>query len=132
MNLELHFRNNDFAEALQTYLERRLQFALNSFADQIGQVTVRLADGNGQRGKAPNRCEIPVELVPFGNIVAKEANADRYIAVDRAVRKVAHLLRKECDRKRRPRPSVGDCFRPHGRHASLSRLIEGGQYASAN
>lgn len=132
MNLELHFRNSNFAEALQTYLERRLQYALSSFGDQIGLVTVRLAEANDRRGKPLRRCEITADLVPFGNVVANESNPDLYVAVDRAVRKIAHQLRKECDRKRRPRPSVGGCFRPHGRHASLSRLIEGGRYASAN
>ncbi len=132
MNLELHFRNSDFAEALQTYLERRLQFALSSFGEQIGLVTVRLANANDRRGKPLRRCQITADLVPFGNVVATEANTDLYVAVDRAVRKIAHLLRKECDRKRRSRPNVGGCFRPHGRQASLSRLIEGGQYAGAN
>src|SRR5512142_1088552 len=129
MNLQLHVRNNDFAEALQTYLERRLQLALRSFADQIGLVTVRLADGNGPRGKRPSQCEITAELVPGGNVVARETNPDLYIAVDRAVRKLAHLLRKQCDRKRRPRPHVGDRFCPHDRRASSPRLMEGGQYA---
>jgi ribosomal subunit interface protein len=132
MNLELHFRNSNFAEALQTYLERRLQFALSSFGSQIGLVTVRLADASDRRGKPLRRCQITADLVPSGNVVATEANADLYVAVDRAVRRIAHLLRKECDRKRRSRPSVGGCFRPHDRHASLSRLIEGGQHAGAH
>ena len=131
MNLELHFRNSNFAEALQTYLERRLQFALSAFGSQIGLVTVRLADANDGRGKPLRRCEITADLVPFGNVVAKESNSDLYVAIDRAVRKIAHLLRKECDRKRRSRPSVGDCFRPQSRQASLPRLIEGGHYAGA-
>ncbi len=132
MNLELHFRNSNFAEALQTYLERRLQFALSSFGSQIGLVTVRLADANDRRGKPLRRCEITADLIPFGNVIANESNADLYVAVDRAVRKISHLLRKECDRKRRSRPHGGGCFRPNGRHTSLSHLIEGGQYAGAD
>lgn len=132
MDLELHFCNSNFAEALQTYLERRLQFALSSFGSLIGLVTVRLADANDRRGKPLRKCEIAADLVPFGNVVASESNSDLYVAVDKAVRRIAHLLRKECDRKRRSRPPVGGCFRPHGRHTSLSRHIEGRQYAGAD
>ncbi len=131
MNLELHFRNSNFAEALQTYLERRLQFALGSFGSQIGLVTVRLGDASDRRGKALRRCQITADLVPSGNVATTEANADLYVAVDRAVRRIAYLLRKECDRKRRSRPHVGGCFRPRGRSTPLSRLMEGGQYAGA-
>lgn len=94
MNLELHFRNSNFAEALQTYLERRLQFALSAFGGQLGLVTVRLAEANDRRGKPVRRCEITAGLVPFGSVVAKESNSDLYVAVDRAVRKIARLLRK--------------------------------------
>ena len=132
MNLELHFRNSNFAEALQTYLERRLQFAFSSFGDRIGLVTVRLGDANDRRGKPLRKCEITADLVPSGHLVANESNSDLYVAVDRAVRKIAQLLRKECDRKRRSGPRVGGCFRPHGCYTSLSRLTEGGQYAGAD
>ncbi len=132
MNLELHFRNSNFAEALQTYLERRLQFALSSFGSQIGLVTVRLTDASDRGGKQLRRCQITADLVPFGNVVATEANADLYVAVDRAVRRIAHQLRKECDRKRRLRPDVGGCFRPHGRSTPLSRVVEGEQYVGAH
>lgn len=132
MNLELHFRNSNFAEALQTFLERRLQFALSSFGGRVGLVTVRLGDANDRYGKPLRRCEISAEIVPSGTVVATEANADLYVAVDRAVRRIVRLLRKQFDRKRRPRPNVGGCFRPHGRIASLSRLTQGGMYASAD
>ncbi len=132
MNLELHFRNSNFAEALQTYLERRLQFALSPFASRIGLVTVRLADAGDRRGKAVRRCQITAELAPFGKVVATESNTDLYVAVDRAVRKIAQLLRKQCDRKRRWRPEIGECFRAPGRQSSLSCFTEGGQYASAD
>jgi ribosomal subunit interface protein len=132
MNLELHFRNSNFAEALQTFLERRLQFALSSFGSQVGLVTVRLADANDRRGKGLRRCEITAELVPSGNVVATEANADLYVAVDRAVRRIVYLLRKQFDLKRRSRPNVGGCFHPHTHTASLPRFTQGGLYARAD
>ncbi len=132
MNLELHFRNSNFAEALQTFLERRLQFALSAFGGRVGLVTVRLGDANERRGKALKQCEITAEVVPSGNVVVREANADLYVAVDRAVRRIVHLLRKQFDRERRSRPNVGGCFRPHRCTASLSRLTQGGLYAGAD
>jgi ribosomal subunit interface protein len=126
MNLELHFRNSDFAEALETYLERRLQFALSPFAGQVGQVTVRLTDAAG-RGKSPKRCEIRAELAGAGRVVAAERDEDLYVAVDRAVRRLVRQLRRTTARGRQP--GTGACFRESPSRAAWPGLTQGGVYA---
>lgn len=131
MNLELHFRNSDFAEALETYLERRLQFVLGPFAGQVGLVTVRLTDSDGRRGKTQKQCQITAEMTASGELVATESNADLYVALDRAVRRLVRQLRREVDRKRRPGPNVGARFRRPPDAASWPGLTQGGVYADA-
>ncbi len=131
MDLELHVGSRNFAEALHTYVERRLQFALSAFARQVSLVTVRLADSNDC--DTPLRhCEITAELVPSGKVVAREMNTDLYVAVDRAVRRMVHLLRKQSDGTRRPLPNVGGRFRPDSRIRSLPRCRGGGLYAGTD
>jgi ribosome hibernation promoting factor len=131
MNLELHFRNSDFAEALETYLERRLQFALGPFAGQVGLVTVRLADSEGRRGRPQKQCEITAETAASGKVVAAENNADLYVAVDRAVRRLVRQLQRTIDRERRPGPSAGACFRRQAGGAPWTGFTQGGVYAGA-
>lgn len=130
MHLELHFRNSDFAEALETYMERRLQFALSPFAGQVGQVTVRLTDAEG-RGKPQKQCEIRAELTGAGRVVAAESNADLYVAVERAVRQLVRQLRRWSERGRRRQPGTGACFRRPPGAASWPGRAQGGVYAGA-
>ncbi len=128
MNLELHYGQSELAEALQTFLERRLQFALAAYSPQLGMVTVRLDDGTESRGTRIKRCEVKAELMPSGEVIASEADADLYVAVDRAVRRVVFLLKKRTDRKRRSDRQHGGWFRRS--HPQLPRAAEGGLYAS--
>ncbi len=128
MNLELHYGQSELAEALQTFLERRLQFALALYSAQLGMVTVRLDDGTESRETRIKRCEIKAELLPTGEVIASEANADLYVAVDRAVRRIVFLLKKQTDRKRRSDRQHGGGFRRF--HSQLPRIAEGGLYAS--
>ncbi len=127
MNLELHYGHSEFAEALQTFLERRLQFALAAYSAQLGLVTVRLDDGTESRETRIKRCEIKAELMPSGEVIASEANADLYVAVDRAVRRLVFLLKKRTDSKRRSNRQHGGWFRRS--RAQLPRIAEGGLYA---
>ncbi len=130
MNLELHYGHSEFEEALQTFLERRLQFALAAFTAQLGMVTVRIDDGHARSGSAKKRCEITAELMPSGQVVASEANADLYVAVDRAVRRIVSLLTKRTDSKERSNRQHGGWFRR--RNAQLPRVAEGGLYGSVS
>ncbi len=130
MNLELHYGRSELAEALQTFLERRLQFALAAYSTQLGIVAVRLDDGTDCGKAGIKRCEITAQLMPLGDIVASEANADLYVAIDRAVRRIVSLLNKRKDRKRRSDRQHGDWFRRSNTH--LPRVAEGGLYASAS
>ncbi len=130
MNLELHYGQSELAEALQTFLERRLQFALAAYGPQLGMVTVRVDNGQESRETRIKRCEVKAELTPTGEVVASETNADLYVAIDRAVRRIVFLLKKQTDTKRRSNRQHGACFRRS--QARLPRNVEGGLYASVN
>ncbi len=130
MNLELHYGHSEFGEALQTFLERRLQFALAAYTAQLGMVTVRIDDAHARSGNAKKRCEITAELMSSGRVVASEANADLYVAVDRAVPRIVSLLTKQTDSKERSNRQHGGWFRRS--NAQLPRVAEGGLYASVS
>ncbi len=130
MNLELHYGHSEFTEALETFLERRLQFALAEYRAQLGMVTVRIDDRSAHGGSAKKRCEITAGLIPSGHVVASEANPDLYVAVDRAVRRIVSLLTKRTDSKRRSNRQHGGRFRRSD--AQLPRVLEGGLYASVS
>lgn len=130
MNLELHYGQSELAEALQTFLERRLQFALAAYRPQLGMVTVRVDDGTESRETRIKRCEVRAELIPKGEVIASEANADLYVAVDRAVRRIVFLLKKQTSTKRRSNRQHGACFRRS--QARPPQPEEGGLYASVH
>lgn len=130
MNLEFHYGRTELAEALRTYLERRLQFALAPHGPQLGMVTVRVDDGKESGKPRIKRCEVKAELMPTGEVVASETNADLYVAIDRAVRRIVLLLKKHTGAKRRSNRQPGTCF--HRSQAPLPRNAEGGRYASVS
>ena len=50
MQLEVSANGVDLTEAIRGYVERRIRFALGSFAGRVERVYVRLADENGPKG----------------------------------------------------------------------------------
>ena len=60
MRVATHIADTDhLAEALKSYVERRLHFALARFGVRVGQVTVRI----GTNGPAENCCCISTEVL---------------------------------------------------------------------
>ena len=94
MQVAIHNYRTDLAEACKSYVERRLQFALNRFGQRVGRVIVRLCPD----GPAGNRCSINVNVRPFGLITVEESDSDLFAAIDRATGKIGHLLGRELER----------------------------------
>ena len=100
MRVATHIADTDhLAEALKSYVERRLHFALARFGVRVGQVTVRI----GTNGPAENRCCISTEVLPFGRVAVEESDSDLFAAIDRATGRIGRLFGRELDRGREAR-----------------------------
>jgi ribosomal subunit interface protein len=96
MHVLTHITDIDISEALKSYVERRLHFALARFGGRVGQVTVRICGD----GSAQNRCRISVEVQPFGRVAVEEIDPDLFAAIDRATGRIGRLFGRELDRCR--------------------------------
>ncbi len=96
MHVSTHVTNTHIAEAIHSYVERRLHFALARFGHHVGQVTVRLSTD----GPSDNHCRISAEVLPFGQVTLDEADPDLFAAIDRATGRIGRLFGRELDRCR--------------------------------
>lgn len=92
MKVDVHAQGFALTPALSEHTERRLRFALKHAADQVQNVTVRLADVNGPRGGVDKRCSVHVVLAGLPDIVTEDTEADMYIAINRAVDRVGRTV----------------------------------------
>lgn len=96
MQVSMHVNEADLGDALRSYLERRLRFALARFRDRVSLLTVRIsAEGRGQ-----TRCRIAGEMVPFGSVIAEATGPDLFSAVDSATALIGRRVGRELDRAR--------------------------------
>jgi len=103
MRVELRVRNTDLADALRTYIERRLDFVLGHLGDQVGRVRVKISGLNGPRGGTKKSCRISADFKPFGRVAVQETDLDLHAAIDRAVARIGRLLGQRIERVREAR-----------------------------
>jgi ribosomal subunit interface protein len=101
MYVEVRTVSTDAAEALQSYIERRLRFLLSRFGEHVGRVSVTVSRDNGRIFT----CRIDTEMLPFGAVSARETDLDLFAAVDRATGKLGRLFKRELERAREIRTS---------------------------
>ena len=106
MQIDIQARDIPLTQALRTYIERRLGFALSTRTAHIQRILVRLHDVNGPRGGADKCCHIQVRLNHLPDVNIKDTEADFYAAIDRAAdragRTVARRLARQRSRERSP------------------------------
>ncbi len=96
MHISMHVADVDIQEALQSYIERRLRFALGRFGGRVGQVAVRI----GIEGRANTSCHVTAEVVPWGRVAVQESDPDLFSAVDRATGRMGRVFGRELERGR--------------------------------
>ena len=92
MKVDVHAQGFTLTPAITEHAERRLRFALKHAADQVRQVTVRLADVNGPRGGIDKKCSVHIMLNGVPDIVTEDTEADMYIAINRAIDRVGRTV----------------------------------------
>lgn len=106
MDLEIRGLNYEVSVELKEHLERRLQFALNRFADRIAGVTVRISDVNGPRGGIDKRCAIVVALLPQGAARIESAGDEPFALAARAAKRAGRAVQRPLGRRRRTRVAL--------------------------
>jgi putative sigma-54 modulation protein len=100
MRIDIQARGFDLTEGLREHTERRLQFALSWVSNEVRAVRVCLSDLNGPRGGNDKRCRIQIPMVGAQNVVVEDAQADLYLAIDRAADRTERTLARRLGRLR--------------------------------
>ncbi len=108
MRISMHINEIDLSEALQSYIERRLRFALGRFGDRVGAVAVRI----GADGKANASCHVTSEVLPWGRVAVQERDPDLFSAIDRATGRIGRVFGRELERGRESRIGRESVRRP--------------------
>ena len=100
MEVEVRMYDTDLADAVRSYVTRRIGFTLGRFASHVGRVIVRISDINGVRGGVDQCCHIRAELLPSGKVVSAQVEADLFTAIDRAAERAGRVFRRKIERTR--------------------------------
>jgi hypothetical protein len=84
MEVDVRIQGTDSADAIRRYATRRIHAALGRFAPRVGRIVVRISDINGVRGGVDQCCQIRAELLPKGEVVLDQVDADLFNAIDGA------------------------------------------------
>ncbi len=100
MSIYIQARGFALTEPLEQYVLGRVRLALGNHLDNIDRLQVRLSDINGPRGGADKRCSVHIALPLQPDVVIEDVQTDMYDAVDSAVRRARHSVRRRLARMR--------------------------------
>ena len=111
MQIDVQTRHFRLTDALRSYTEWRLRFALTWADNRVQRIVVRLSDINGPRGGDDKRCHLLVVLSGLPDVVVEDIEADLYFAIDRAADRAGRTVMRKLDRmqtlRRHNRPLAG-------------------------
>jgi len=85
-------------DALRTYAERRLAFALRRFENRARRVLVRLGDTNGPRRGVDSRCSITLQMRDGRHVDVEAVTAWPFASITLAAKRLNETLRRELER----------------------------------
>ena len=100
MNCEFRTNGVDLEHSQIEHTERRLAFALSRFSSRILKTIVYLADDNGPKGGVDKSCHVLVRLRGGREVIAKVVDTDWKVAIDRAISRIGHSIRRQLQRAR--------------------------------
>ena len=99
MQIRTRITHSDVSEAFREYIERRLRFGLDRFADRVGAISVCIkADGPGGY-----QCRMSAQILPSGEVTTSENDFDLLTAISRAAGKMSHQIGRELERMKNGR-----------------------------
>jgi len=99
MQIDIQSRGFSLTDALLSYSQKRLLFAMAYCSGHIKRVIVRLSDTNGPRGGADKRCHIQIVLAGIPDVVIEDTQVDLYDAIDRAIARAKRTVVRKVDRQ---------------------------------
>ena len=99
MQIDIKSRGFSLTDALFSYAQRRLLFAMSYCGGHINRVVIRLSDVNGPRGGADKRCHIQVVLSGIPDVVVQDTEVNLYDAIDRAIDRAKRTVVRKVDRQ---------------------------------
>jgi ribosome-associated translation inhibitor RaiA len=100
MRIRVQGRGLYLTDGLRAHAQRRLLFGLSRFGSQVESVRLLLDDVNGPRGGVDKRCQIAVQLMPWGDVRVEQLDRNLYAVIDRAADRVHHAVAREMERRR--------------------------------
>ncbi|MCW9047024.1 MAG: HPF/RaiA family ribosome-associated protein [Gammaproteobacteria bacterium] len=100
MQIDIQARNFSLTQALRSYIERRLAYALGTRDEHIQRILVRLSDINGPRGGEDKCCHIQVVLPRLSDVIIEDIEVDMYAAIDRATDRAGRTVGRKLARQR--------------------------------
>jgi putative sigma-54 modulation protein len=94
MDMELSIRTRDveLTDDLREKVERRMEFALDTFGDHVQDALVYLMDLNGPRGGVDKLAQITVRASKIGEVAVRETGTTMQAALNRAARRLKYRL----------------------------------------
>jgi putative sigma-54 modulation protein len=92
VELEIRIASIDSQSALETYVRRRIRFALGRFSASIRRVTARVTEVDAVRGGVDADCRIALRLFRAGRIVLIERAPDLHAAIDRGIERLQRTV----------------------------------------
>jgi len=71
MELSIRTRNIELTDALRAQIERRLEFAFDTFRDHVQDALVYLVDLNGPKGGVDKLAQITVRVSRIGDLAVR-------------------------------------------------------------
>jgi putative sigma-54 modulation protein len=92
MELSIRSRAVNLTDELRDLVSRRVQFALDTFADHLEGTLVYLIDLNGPKGGVDKLCQITVRVRGVGDVVVRETGSSVGAALNRASRRIKYRI----------------------------------------
>lgn len=99
MQIIIQSRGFSLTDALLSYAQRRLLFAMSYCSGHVNRVAIRLSNNNDLRGGTIKRCHIQVVLVGIPDVVVEDIEVDLYAAIDRAIDRAGRIVVRQVDRQ---------------------------------
>ena len=107
MKLVIQGKNIEITEAIQGYVQQKIEKAVNHFQGLMTEVDINLSVARNPRIKAQQTAE--VTIYANGTVIrAEESHENLYASVDLVANKIARKLRKYKEKRQRKTYTSGD------------------------
>jgi ribosome-associated translation inhibitor RaiA len=98
--VDMRTRGFSLTPGLRSYVEQRLEFALDRHRERIARVRVTLGDVNGPKGGEDKSCRVELRLRGGLTVRATVVDADAYAACAAAAQRAGRALARALARER--------------------------------